>query len=71
MVAPVIDTLAERHQGKVVFAKVNTDENPLFASENEIYSIPTMPIFKDGKLADRIVGALPIAQLEPRITRFF
>ena len=66
--APVLEELAAEHSN-VVIAKMNTDENPNTASQHGIMSIPTMMIFKNGELVDRLVGALPkpviVGKLEP------
>lgn len=59
MVAPIIDELAKRYAGRIVFGKLNVDENPRAARAFGIMSIPTLLIMKDGKEVDRIVGALP------------
>jgi len=58
-IAPVLDQLAAESQGRYRIAKLNVDENPRIASQYQIASIPTMLIFKDGKLIDRIIGAHP------------
>ena len=57
MIAPVMDQLAAESQGQYRITKLNVDENPQTASRFQIASIPTMLIFKDGKLIDRIIGA--------------
>jgi len=57
-VAPVLEEIANENSN-VVIAKMNTDENPNTASQFGIMSIPTMMIFKNGELVDRLVGALP------------
>ena len=59
MIAPTIEELAKDYQGKVVVAKVNTDENGELAGSFGIQGIPTMILFKDGKEADRVTGAVP------------
>ena len=56
-IGPVMDQLAAESQGRYRIAKLNVDENPQTASRYQIASIPTMLIFKDGKLVDRLVGA--------------
>ena len=70
MVAPIIEELAEAYKGKIVFGKLNTDENQEIMKEYNIFSIPTLLIFKNGKLRDRIVGAMPKDILEPEITKY-
>jgi thioredoxin 1 len=59
MIGPIIEELAEDYAGKVMFAKVNTDENPATAGKFDIMSIPTLLLFKDGRLIDRAVGMRP------------
>ena len=59
MVAPVLDKLAEEFAGKLVIAKVNTDENPEWAMQFGIQGIPTMLFVMDGKVIHQQVGALP------------
>ncbi|MGI5961994.1 MAG: thioredoxin, partial [Methanomassiliicoccaceae archaeon] len=59
MMSPVIDALAKDLQGKVAFAKLNTDENQRTAMRYTIEAIPTLLVFKDGELVDRWVGARP------------
>ena len=65
---PVLEELAEENSN-VQIVKMNTDENPNTASQHGIMSIPTMMIFKNGELVDRLVGALPkpaiMEKLEP------
>ena len=56
MIAPAIDQLAAESEGRYKIAKLNVDENPLTASQYQIASIPTLLIFKDGQLVDRLIG---------------
>ena len=56
MIAPVMDQLAAESQGRYKIGKLNVDENLLIASRYQIASIPTMLIFKDGQLVDRLIG---------------
>jgi thioredoxin 1 len=58
-VAPILDKLAEDYSGKVVIAKVNTDEDNQYAAQYGVQGIPTMIFFHEGKLVHRQVGALP------------
>ena len=67
MIGPIMDQLAEESQGQYRIAKLNVDENPQTASRFQIASIPTMLIFKDGKLIDRIVGAHPKSAIAERL----
>lgn len=55
-IAPIMDELAAESQGRYRIAKLNVDENSLIASRFQIASIPTMLIFKDGNLIDRLIG---------------
>lgn len=69
MVSPIIDELAKDLAGKVGFGKLNVDENQQTAAKYQVMSIPTLLVFKDGELADQIVGALPRPMLEEKITK--
>jgi thioredoxin 1 len=69
MVAPIIEEMARDYGGRVVFAKMNVDENRKIAMQHGIMSIPTLLIFKEGNLVDRIVGAVPRQMLEAKIKR--
>ena len=69
MMSPVIDELATDYKGKITFGKLNTDLNQDVAAKYQIQAIPTLLIFKDGKLADRKVGALPKKVLEGELTK--
>lgn len=60
-IAPFIDQMATKYAGQVKIAKVNTDQHPRISQQYDIRSIPTMILFKDGKPAERIVGANPRA----------
>ena len=64
MVGPVIDQLATEYAGKVKVTKLDVDENPQTGARFNVRSIPTILFFKDGKLVDQIVGALPKATIE-------
>lgn len=56
MLAPIIDELTKEYEGKVVFGKLEVDENPVTSNNYSISGIPTVIIFKDGKEAERLVG---------------
>jgi thioredoxin 1 len=68
-IAPIVKELAEQYAGKVVFGKLNVDENPKTASEYGIMGIPTLILFKDGRPVDMVVGAVPKRVLEGRIVK--
>jgi len=55
-IAPIIEELSEEYDGKVAFGKVDTDQNPSITNKYGIKSIPTLLIFKDGKLMSSMVG---------------
>lgn len=69
MVAPIIDELARDYAGKVIFGKLNVDENPETAVRFNVMSIPTLLIMKDGKEVDRIIGAVPKQSIEGKLRR--
>jgi thioredoxin 2 len=57
MIGPILDQLAAESAGRYRIAKLNVDENPQTSARFNIASIPTMLIFKDGQLVDRLIGA--------------
>ena len=59
MIGPILDQLAAESAGRYRIAKLNVDENPQTSARFKIASIPTMLIFKDGQLIDRLIGAQP------------
>ena len=67
MVGPIIEDLAQEFHGKIVFGKLNVDENQATSSKFGIMSIPTLLVFKNGNLVDRIVGALPKDLLKDKL----
>jgi len=69
MVAPIIEEMAQDYAGRILFGKLNVDENREVATQYGIMSIPTLLVFKNGKHVDRIIGAMPRKMLEPKITR--
>ena len=69
MQRPAIEELAEQHNGKVMFAEVNVDENRQAAMNYAIMSIPTIIIFKDGKEIQRFIGFQPVNALSVAIEK--
>jgi len=67
MVAPTVEAIAKKYQGKLKVCKVNVDEAPNTSSEYGIMSIPTLSIFKKGKVADKVVGAVSESELASKI----
>ena len=70
MIAPVLDKIAKEYEGKVVVAKVNTDENPEWMMKYGIQGIPTMLFVANGKIVHRQVGALPERMLRDIVVQF-
>ena len=68
---PAIEELAREQKGKVVFAKLNTDDNEESAMKFKIMAIPTLLFFKKGELVERSTGLLPKKQLEAVIKKAF
>jgi thioredoxin 1 len=68
MVSPVIDELAQEMD--VTFGKLNVDDNQEVAMQYKIMSIPTLLIFKNGELMDRVIGALPKKEIKRKIEEY-
>ena len=66
-IAPVLDELGAELDGRMTIAKVNVDESPELAQEFGIRSIPTLLVFKNGEVADKMVGSLSKTQLQEKL----
>jgi thioredoxin 1 len=69
MVAPLLDELADEMDGKVRVVKLNVDENQQLAYQFQVQSIPTFILFKNGQMADRMMGAMPKSAFQSFINR--
>jgi len=69
IIGPLVEELAPSYQGRAVITKMNVDDNPQVAQKYGVTSIPTLMMFKDGKLVDRVVGAMPKGELQKFIER--
>lgn len=69
IIAPVIEDLARNYSGNAVIGKLNVDQNQKIAMKYNVMSIPTLLLFKNGRVADRITGVVPRNVLESRINR--
>lgn len=69
MMSPVLDEVAKNYEGKVIFAKMNVDENPATPSQFGVRSIPNLKLFKGGQVADEIIGAVPKQKLDEMIQK--
>lgn len=70
MVAPILDKFAKEYQGKLIVAKINTDENQEWMMKYGIQGIPTMLFVANGKVVHRQVGALPERMLRDTLAQF-
>lgn len=70
MIGPIIEQLAGEMKGRAVFGKLNVDQNMQTANKYRISAIPTLMIFKDGKLIDKLVGAYPKPALEAKLQKY-
>jgi len=69
MIGPSLEDIAKEMDGKLKVVKVNIDENPTTPSRYNVRSIPTLLLFKNGQVADQIVGAVPKAKLDAMVKR--
>jgi len=69
LLAPVLDQLAAELAGRVLFAKLNIDDNPSTAARFDVRSIPTLLVLRDGREVDRLVGVRPRAEIVGRLER--
>ncbi|MAF86156.1 MAG: thioredoxin [Dehalococcoidales bacterium] len=67
MVAPVVEKLAEKYNGRLKFYRLNVDENQQTAAKYNVMSIPTLLFFKGGAVVDTVIGAVPEQALQPKI----
>jgi thioredoxin 1 len=70
MVEPVVEDLAKEMQGKIVFGRLNVDENRATSAKYGIMGIPTLLVFKNGELVDRIIGAMPKEMLMTKLNPY-
>jgi thioredoxin 1 len=70
MIAPILDEIAASYAGRVKVVKVDVDSNSRTASQFSVMSIPTLLFFKNGKVQDQIVGALPKKMLQEKVDKF-
>ena len=68
-IAPTVDAIANDYDGKIKVGKVNVDESPGTPAKYGVRGIPTIILFKDGKVVDQVVGAVPKSQLEALINK--
>ncbi len=69
IIGPIVEELAPTYAGKAILTKMNVDDNPEVPQKYGVTSIPTLMIFKNGKLVDRVVGAMPKSELQKFIDR--
>ncbi|OGN88530.1 MAG: thioredoxin [Chloroflexi bacterium RBG_13_46_9] len=67
MVAPIVDKLSHKYDGRMKFFKINIDDNPRTPSRFQVMSIPSLMIFKNGQVVETVVGAVPERSLISRI----
>lgn len=67
MIAPHVEKLAVEYAGRLKVGKLNVDEHPDLAAKYQVSGIPSLLIFKDGKLLERIVGAQPFGALDSQV----
>ncbi len=69
MLGPIIEELAKEFEGKIKIGKLNVDENSEIAGEYEVLGIPSLKLFKNGKIVDEIIGVQPKEVLTEKIKK--
>jgi thioredoxin 1 len=69
-IAPTLERIAVEYDGRLIVAKVDVDENPVYAQQFGVQGIPTLLLVHQGKIVERIVGALPEARLRESVADF-
>ena len=69
ILSPIVEELANEYQGKIKVGKVNVDENPALTRQYDVVSIPTLILFKNGKIASHMVGVQPKSFIEGEIKK--
>ncbi len=67
MIAPVVEKLSEKYDGRFKFCRLNVDQNPKTAAKYQVMSIPMLLFLKDGAVADTVIGAVPEQVLQPKV----
>ena len=70
MMAPVLEELSAKFKGEIKFGKIDVDENSALAQKFKILSIPNFILFKDGKIEERFVGAMPEEDFEEKLREY-
>jgi len=70
MMAPIIEELSQKYEGRITFAKVDVDKNPVTSQQFGILSIPTFIVTDRGKVLDVLVGAMPKAEFENELSKY-
>jgi thioredoxin-like negative regulator of GroEL len=70
LLAPTFEKLAEKYGNEISFAKVNVDESPALAERFSVRSIPTLLLFREGRVVERVVGARPFDELSRVLDRY-
>jgi thioredoxin 1 len=69
MVGPIVAAIAKEYEGKIKVGKLNVDENPVTSGEYGIMSIPTLKVFKKGKIVEEMVGVQPAIAITQKIDK--
>ncbi|MBF2052309.1 MAG: thioredoxin [Candidatus Sericytochromatia bacterium] len=69
LIGPIVEELSNEFDGKVKVVKLNTDDNPQTATQYHISGIPSLLLFKDGQVADQLVGAVPKDRIQNMISQ--
>lgn len=69
MISPIVTALAKEYEGRIKIGKLNVDENPVTAGEYAVMSIPTLKIFKEGRVVEEMVGVQPTQAITQKLSK--
>jgi len=70
MMAPIVEELSEKFEGKIKFGKVSVDDNPDLVKKFEVNAMPTFVLFENGEVKEKFIGGMPLEEFEEKLNSF-